>query len=146
VARKRNPRTDKQVRTAIADLLEQQADPRLRFVTITDVDVTPDHEVATVYYASLNPDVVRNDPRGPRGDKVASATDVADALVSVTPRIRGAVSRRAGLRTTPELRFIADPVQEQAQRVDDLLRRIEPVGDTETPVDLSLYKAPREEA
>ena len=146
MVRRRNPRTDKQVRQAIADLLEQQADPRLRFVTITDVDVTPDHEVATVYYASLNPDVVRNDPRGPRGDKVAGATDVADALQAVTPRIRGIVSRRVGLRTTPELRFIADPVAEQAQRVDELLRRIEPGSDTETPVDPTLYKAPRDEA
>lgn len=145
MARKRNPRTDKQVRQAIADLLEQQADPRLRFVTITDVDVTPDHEVATVYYAALNPEVVRSDARTVRGDKVASANDVADALASVTPRIRGAVSRRVGLRTTPELRFVADPVAEQAQRVDELLRRMEPTGDAETPVDETLYKAPRDE-
>lgn len=145
MVRKRNPRTDKQVRNAIADLLDEQADPRLTFVTVTDVDVTPDHEVATVYYASLNPDVVRNDPRGARGDKVATPTDVADALASVGPRIRGAVSRRVGLRTTPELRFVADPVQEQAQRVDELLRRIDPSTETETPVDPSLYKAPRDE-
>jgi ribosome-binding factor A len=71
---------------------------------------------------------------------------VADALQAVTPRIRGIVSRRVGLRTTPELRFIADPVAEQAQRVDELLRRIEPGSDTETPVDPTLYKAPRDEA
>lgn len=145
MVRKRNPRTDKQVRNAIADLLDEQADPRLVFVTITDVDVTPDHEVATVYYASLDPELVRNDPRGPRGDKVANAHDVADALASVGPRIRGAVSRRVGLRTTPELRFVADPVQQQAQRVDELLRRIEPSQDAETPVDPSVYKAPRDE-
>lgn len=130
MVRKRNPRVDKQVRAAIADLLETEiSDPRLTFVTITEADVTPDHEVATVYYSSLDPSVLSGDPQRTGGDRVADAEDVADALASVAGRLRGQVARRVGLRTTPDLRFVPDPVTEQAARVDELLRGLETRGE-----------------
>lgn len=130
MARRRNPRVDKQVRAAIADLLETElADPRLRFITITEVDVTPDHEVATVFYSTLDPEVLSRDPRSTGGDRIADAEDVADALESVAGRLRGLVARRVGLRVTPELRFRPDPVREQAARVEELLRGLEHRGE-----------------
>lgn len=127
MARKRNPRVDKQVRSAIADLLETEvADPRLSFVTITEVEVTPDHDVATVYYSTLDPDIVARDPRRTGGDALASADDVADAFDAAAPRLRSLLGRRARLRTTPELRFRPDPVLAQAKRIDEALRRMDP--------------------
>ena len=130
MARKRNPRVDEQVRAAVADLLQTEfADPRLTFVTITEADVTPDHDVATVYYSTLDPSVLSRDPRRSGGDPIAEPEEVAEALVAVVGRLRGPVARRVGLRITPELRFVPDPVAEQAARVDELLRGIESRGE-----------------
>ena len=127
MARKRNPRVDEQVRAAVADLLQTEiADPRLTFVTITEADVTPDHDVATVYYSTLDPGVLGGDPRRrSRGDRIATSEEVAEALVAVAGRLRGPMARRAGLRITPELRFEPDPVVEQSARVEELLRGLE---------------------
>ena len=132
MARKRNPRVDKQVRAAIADLIETEiSDPRLAFVSITDVDVTPDHEVATVHYSTLEPGLVSRDPRRTGGDRVPRAEEVADGLRAAAPRLRSLLGRRVGLRVTPELRFVVDPVVSQASRIEELLRRID--TDVEVP-------------
>lgn len=130
MARKRNHRVDEQVRAAVADLLQTElADPRLVFVTITEADVTPDHDVATVYYSTLDPKVLSRDPGRTGGDRIADPQDVDDALQAAAGRLRGPVARRVGLRTTPELRFRPDPVREQAARVEDLLRGLETRGE-----------------
>lgn len=130
MARKRNPRVDEQVRAAVADLLQTElSDPRLVFVTITEADVTPDHDVATVYYSTLDPKVLSRDPQRTGGDRIADPAEVSAALESAAGRLRGLVARRAGLRVTPELRFRPDPVAEQAARVEDLLRGLETRGE-----------------
>lgn len=127
MVKKRNPRVDKLVREAVADLVDTEiSDPRLTFVTFTEAQVTPDHEHALVYYSTLDPSVVSRDPRRTGGDRVPSPAEVAAGLTSAAPRLQGLVSRRAKLRTTPELRFEADPVVAQAARVEELLRDIEP--------------------
>jgi ribosome-binding factor A len=123
VAKKRNPRVDRAVHEAVADLLESEvADPRLAFVTITEVEVTQDHEVATIYYSTLDPALVTRDHRRTGGDRVPDAHEVEEGLASAAPRLRAMVGRRARLRTSPELRFKPDPVVEQASRVEQLLR------------------------
>lgn len=130
MARKRNPRVDKQVRAALADLLDAEvADPRLAFVTLTEVEVTPDHDVATVYYSTLDPSIVSRDPRRTGGDVIASAAEVEEGLRAAAPRLRGLLGRRVRMRATPELRFRPDPVTEQAARIDDALRRMDPPRD-----------------
>ena len=127
MSKKRNPRVDTAVRQAVADLVDTEiADPRLAFVTFTEAQVTPDHEHALVYYSTLDPAVVSRDPRRTGGDRVPSPEEVAEGLDSAAPRLQGLVSRRAKLRTTPQLRFEADPVVAQAARVEELLRGIEP--------------------
>lgn len=132
MARKRNPRVDRIVRDAVADLLRTEvADPRLAFVTITEVDVTPDHDVATVYYTTLDPGVITRDARRAGGDRLPAATEVAQGLEAATPRLRSLVGARARLRTTPELRFRPDPVAEQADRVESLLRGLAPSTDAD---------------
>ncbi len=132
MARKGNPRVDKQARSALADLIESEAaDPRLAFVTITEVEVTPDHEVATVYYSTLDPTVVTRDPRRTGGDRIPTATEVADGLEAAAPRLRGQLARRLKLRSAPDLRFRPDPVRGQVTRIDELLRGID--TDVEVP-------------
>jgi ribosome-binding factor A len=132
MARRRNPRVDKQVQAALADLIETEvADPRLAFITITEADVTPDHEVATIYYSTLDPMVVSRDPRRSGGDRIPGASDVADGLEAAAPRLRSLLGRRVKLRVSPELRFRRDPVVEQASRIDQLLSTID--TDVEVP-------------
>ncbi|MEX0706135.1 MAG: 30S ribosome-binding factor RbfA [Nitriliruptoraceae bacterium] len=125
MARRRSPRTESLVRSAIADLIETEvADPRVRFVTITEVEVTPDHDVATVWYTTLDPDLVSRDPARTGGDRVPAATEVAAGLESATSRLRAMLARRVDLRVVPDLRFRPDPVAEQSAKVEELLRRL----------------------
>lgn len=138
MARKRNPRTDRLVRDALADLLESEvADPRLALVSITEVDVTPDHDVATVYYLAVDPGLVSRDPRRSGGDRPRSVEEVQAGFEAATPRLRSLLGSRVRLRATPELRFRPDPVAEQAGRIESLLRDLRPSqdGPDETDVD-----------
>lgn len=130
---KRNPRTDRVVHQTLADLLETEiADPRVSFVTITEVKVTPDHEHATVWYSMLDPGIVSRDPRRSGGDRLPEAHEVAEGLDAATPALRTLLGQRARLRNVPELRFEPDPVIEQANRVEELLRGL---GDERPPSD-----------
>jgi ribosome-binding factor A len=125
MARKRNPRVARDVRAAIADaLLSDVSDPRLMLVTITDVDVTPDHEHATIYWTTPDPALLSSDRRA-NGPRPVRADEVAAALEAASPLLRGAVGRRVRLRVTPELRFRPDPVVEQVERVERLLRDVD---------------------
>lgn len=125
MVRKRSPRIDSLVRSALADIIETEInDPRLAFVTITEVEVTPDHDVAIVYYTSLDPDVVTPSSER-RGDPVASAADVAAGLTSATPRIRSLLIRRVELRSAPDLRFRRDDTVEHSARIESLLRDLD---------------------
>jgi ribosome-binding factor A len=132
MAKKRNPRVDRAVHEAVADLLETEvADPRLAFVTITEAEVTQDHEVATIYYSTLDPSLITRDHRRTGGDRVPDEHEVAEGFASAAPRLRAMVGRRARLRTSPELRFKPDPVVEQATRVEQLLRGLANGGPTD---------------
>lgn len=120
-----NPRLDRAVHEGIADILEEEvSDPRLQLVTITDVSVTPDQRYATVYYSVLDQDLVTGDPARTGGDSLPTAADVAEGFDAARARIQGLLGRRLTSRLTPELRFEPDPVADQAQRVEDLLRRV----------------------
>jgi ribosome-binding factor A len=132
MARKRNPRTDRQVQAALADLIETEiADPRVTLVSITEVDVTPDHDVATVYYSMVDPALVSRDHRRTGGDRLPTADEVAEGLEAVAPRLRGLLAQRAKLRVAPELRFRPDPVVEQAARIESLLRDLDTTAATD---------------
>ena len=126
MARQGSPRVARDVRAAIADALATQvSDPRLALVTITEVELTPDHEHATVYWSTPDPTLLTDDRRR-GGPRPARSDEVAAALEAATPLLRGAVGRRVRLRMTPELRFRPDPVAEQVERVERLLRDVLP--------------------
>ena len=98
------------IRVIVAGMLERRVkDPRLGFVTVTDVRLTGDLRDATVFYTVLG------------GDQDRAGT--AAALASATGMIRAEVGRQLGLRHTPSLRFVPDAVPESAAHIEDLLRR-----------------------
>jgi ribosome-binding factor A len=97
-----------QIKMIVAQMLERRVkDPRLGFVTITDVRLTGDTREATVFYTVFGDD--------------ADASGTAAALRSATGLIRAQVGKQLGLRFTPTLTFVADAVPETARQIDDLL-------------------------
>ena len=122
--RKRNPRLDGAVHEAVADLLETEfQDPRLRMVTVTEVQVSQDAKEALVYYSCLDPDLVSGRGAG-GGDRIPEEHEVAAALESARARLQSLLAKRVQLRNTPVLRFQPDPVRDQADRVEQLLREV----------------------
>ena len=98
------------IKVIVAETLEKRIkDPRLGFVTITDVRVTPDLREASVFYTVL-------------GDETAHA-ETAAALASATGILRSEVGKQTGVKFTPTLEFLPDAVPENARHVEDLLRQ-----------------------
>ncbi len=106
----RAARVNEVVREVLADELERLSDPRLGFVTLTDVEVSADLRQATVYYSVL-------------GSGEAHA-QTADALRSAGSHLRAALGRQVRLKYLPSLSFEEDPAVAQGQRVDDVIRRL----------------------
>ncbi len=120
---RRNPKVDGLVREALASILEQDiSDPRLSLVAISEVQVTQDHDHATVWYSVIDPAVVTRRRGHDTGDHLPTVEEVAEGLESASSRIRGLLGKRVRLRRTPALKFVHDPVQEASTRVEELLR------------------------
>ena len=97
-----------QIKQITAQMLERRIkDPRLGFVTITDVRLTGDSRDATVFYTVLGDDTDR------------AATEAA--LRSATGVIRSQIGKQLGLRHTPSLVFVLDAVPDSARQIEDLL-------------------------
>jgi ribosome-binding factor A len=96
------------IKVIIAKTLERGIkDPRLGFVTITDVRVTGDLQHASVFYTVYGSDEERSDS--------------AIALKSATGMLRSEVGKNLTARLTPSLEFIADAVPENAKHIEALL-------------------------
>ena len=108
-----NPRVAKlaeQIHVIVAEMLERRfKDPRLGFVTITDVRLTGDSRDATIFYTVL----------GGQTDLAATAA----ALESAKGLIRSTVGKRLGLRFAPTLAFVLDATEEQARTIEEALAR-----------------------
>ena len=97
-----------QIKVIVAEMLERRIkDPRLGFVTVTDVRLTGDTHDATVFYTVL----------GSEDDHARTAA----ALRSATGLIRAQVGQQLGLKFTPTIEFVPDAVPENARHIDDLL-------------------------
>jgi len=83
-------------------------DPRLGFVTITDVQVTGDLQHATVFYTVYGSEQEREDS--------------AAALKAATGMLRSEVGKNITARLTPTLEFQLDAIPENAAHIEDLLR------------------------
>jgi ribosome-binding factor A len=112
---KRTDRVGALLKSALAELLLRDVkDPRVRLVTVTGVDLSPDLRHARVFVSAL-------------GDDDAGARSLA-GLASARVYLQSQVGRRIGLRFTPELRFEIDPSFAAADRVEQLLRELHPAA------------------
>ena len=99
------------IKEVIANLLETRVkDPRLGFITVTDVKVTGDLQQASVFYTVL-------------GDENAREATAA-ALNSAKGMLRSEVGRTLGLRVTPTLEFFLDGLQESANAMNELISQM----------------------
>ena len=99
------------IKVVVAETLEMRVkDPRLGFITITDVRMTGDLQQATVFYTVFGDD--------------AEQVGTAAALESAKGVLRSEVGKQTGVRHTPSLTFVADAVPETAAHIEDLLAKV----------------------
>ncbi|WP_227395500.1 30S ribosome-binding factor RbfA [Jeotgalibacillus aurantiacus] len=105
----RSNRVGEQMKKELGDIIGRKIkDPRIGFVTVTDVEVTGDLQQATVYITVLGDEEQReNTLRG---------------LVKAKGFIRSEIGQRIRLRKTPELLFEFDESIETGNRIESLIR------------------------
>lgn len=98
------------IKVIVAEMLERRIkDPRVGFVTVTDVRVTGDTQHASVFYTVF-------------GEEEQLAATAA-ALESAKGLIRSEVGKQLGMRTVPTLEFIHDALPETARHLDEVLAK-----------------------
>ena len=111
MASTRPSRVGDQLRAEISELLAREVhDPGIGFLTITQVKMTPDLQVARVYYTTL-------------GDERARR-ETAKALGRATPFLRRQVGSRLRLKRVPSLEFFFDESIERGDRIERILHEI----------------------
>ena len=115
---KRLERVNQLIKEEISMLLQRELkDPRLGFVTVTEVDVTADLRLARVYVSVL----------GPEERWVSTFTALESARGFVWSWLR----RHLDLRVTPEIVFRPDRSMEHAAHIQSLLAGLRPKPDAE---------------
>lgn len=109
MAELRANRVAEQMKKELGEILTLKLkDPRVGFVTVTDVEVTGDLQQATIYISVLG-----------------SEKEKQDSLLGLTKArgfIRSEIGKRIRLRKTPEITFEFDEAFEYGSRIDSILR------------------------
>jgi ribosome-binding factor A len=107
----RPARVGDQIRVELGELLSRGVkDPGLGFVTLTHVKVTPDLQLARVFYTALGDDKARR--------------ETERALSRATPFLRRQLGERLGLRRVPVLEFKYDRSVDHQDRVERILQEL----------------------
>jgi ribosome-binding factor A len=97
------------IRDELSTLLAREVhDPGIGFITLTTVKVSPDLQLARVYYTSM-------------GDEKA-LKETAKALGRATPFLRRQIAQRVRLRRAPELQFFYDQSIAHQDRIEQILQ------------------------
>jgi ribosome-binding factor A len=118
----RADRVADQIRAELALLLAREVhDPGIGFVTLTRVQLSPDLQVARVYFTVLGDDAARKSS--------------AKALGRATPFLRRQIGSRLRLKRTPELTFFYDESIAGQDRIEQILNEIHaaPTPEPEPP-------------
>ncbi|GAB4072583.1 30S ribosome-binding factor RbfA [Barrientosiimonas marina] len=102
-------RVAEQIKKEMGELIGQKLkDPRIGFVTVTDVDVTGDLQQAKVYITVFGDDKEKQ--------------DTLVGLAKANGFLRSEIGRRIRLRKTPEITFEFDEAYEYGNRIERILR------------------------
>lgn len=104
----RSRRIAEQVQRELTEIIRLELkDPRVGMITITDVEVTPDHGLARVFFTSLTGE--------------AGAKEVAAGLQHAAGFLRSQLARRFQTRGVPQLEFVYDASVERGARLARLI-------------------------
>ena len=104
----RSRRIAEQVQRELSDIIRLELkDPRVGLITITDVEVTPDHGLAKVYFTLL-------------GDESRIA-DATRGLQHAAGFLRSQLASRFEMRSVPQLMFVHDASVERGMRLSQLI-------------------------
>ncbi len=106
----RPERVSEEFREVLAEEIPKLKDPRIGFVTVTAVDVSPDLRRARIFYTVM----------GEEADRRSTAA----GLRSARGHLRAVLGREIRLKFLPELDFEEDDTFERVKRVDELLQKI----------------------
>ena len=105
-------RFSKLLKEEVSDIIrEQVSDPRIGFVSVTDVDVSPDLKNAKIYVSVLGDDKQKS--------------DAMEGLTSATGFVRTKLADMLETRSTPEIRFVQDESIERGSRVLGIISKLE---------------------
>jgi ribosome-binding factor A len=127
---KRAERVADQIRMEVADILMRKIkDPRVRNVTVTDVELTADLRIAHVFVTTM--------------EKDQAERDMFAGLTKASGFVRAELGRRLSLRYLPEVSFKKDVSGPRGDRIMQLLEELQrdskqpdgqdPLNDTERP-------------
>jgi ribosome-binding factor A len=106
----RNRRIEAELQRVLAELISREVkDPRVGNVTISAVNLAPDMRNARVYFTPFA--------------SSHSAEEVREGLTHAAGFLRGAASRRLGLRYAPRLQFVFDDNFDKAAHLTDLINQ-----------------------
>jgi len=108
----RPDRVGEEIRHELSELLTRGAvhDPGVGFITLTRVKVSPDLQIARVFYTSMGDDAARR--------------ETSKALERATPFFRRQLGARLRLRRVPELEFRFDESIQNQDRIEQILREL----------------------
>jgi ribosome-binding factor A len=120
MANTRPQKVAEQIRIELSQLLARDVhDPGIGFITLTKVSVTPDLQLARVYYTSL-------------GDE-NRLRETGKALHRALPFLRRQIAQRVRLRRVPEIEFCYDKSVAQHDRVEQILQELKAEADARPP-------------
>lgn len=107
---RRTDRVEELLKEEIAVILREVKDPRVGFVTVMDVEVSPDLRHAKVFVSVL-------------GDE-EEKQETMNALENASGFVRARVGEGVTLKFLPRLRFVLDRTMEKAARIEELIHEM----------------------
>lgn len=108
----RHGRVQQEILKNVSEVIQKKMnDPRIKEITVTEVDLTGDLQDATVYYSTLD-------------DNAESIDRVQKGLDKATGMIQSLVGKRLTTYHTPRLQFKRDQSIETGSRIDQLLAQL----------------------
>lgn len=107
----RSNRVAEQMKKELGDILNQKLkDPRVGFVTVTDVVVTNDLQQAKVFVSVFGEEVEKE--------------NTLIGLAKASGFIRSEIGKRIRLRKVPEIMFEFDEAHEYGNHIDSIIRNL----------------------
>jgi len=104
----RSARVTEQIKRELAELIRMEVkDPRVGFISLTDVELTPDYAHAKVFFTSMY------------GDE--GLDEILTGLKRASGFLRRELGRRVRIHTTPELHFVYDRSIVEGNRLSALI-------------------------